>query len=223
MKSGVKGEDFFPQAVAESGLRAVLHQGLIDVWPHWVEKWGDGQTQIRRAAQVYGQWHGAEGGRIQVGLGPHSPYGATELLLRSAATRALEWGTSLHVHLAESEDEVRQIQEAYNLTPAEYLAEGQEVDVKVLEVNRQERRISLGLKQMTEEPWTAAARSHPVGSVVEGKVTKLTNFGAFVEIEKGVEGLLHVSDLSWTERVSHPADRLVEKDARRSASVYARP
>jgi len=111
-----------PRAVAESGLRAVLHQGLIDAWPHWVEKWGDGQTQIRRAARVYGEWHGAEEGRIQVGLGPHSPYGATELLLRSAATRALEWGTSLHVHLAESEDEVRQIQETYGLTPAEYLA-----------------------------------------------------------------------------------------------------
>ena len=111
-----------PQAVLESGLRAVLHQGLVDAWPHWVEKWGDGGTQVRRAADVFRAWHGAGEGRIQVGLGPHSPYGASELLLRSAATRALEWGATLHIHLAETEEEVRQVQEVHGLTPVQYLA-----------------------------------------------------------------------------------------------------
>ncbi|MGQ9584315.1 MAG: amidohydrolase [Anaerolineae bacterium] len=114
--------DSVPRAVSESGLRAVLHQGLVDAWPHWVEKWGDGQAQIRRASQVFRDWHGAGGGRIQVGLGPHSPYGAGELLLRSAASRAQEWGATLHVHLAESEDEMRQMWATYGLTPTKYLA-----------------------------------------------------------------------------------------------------
>jgi len=96
--------------------------------------------------------------------------------------------------------------------PADYLGEGQEVDVKVLEVNRGERRISLGLKQMGEEPWSDVTTQHPVGSVLEGRVTKLTNFGAFVEIEKGVEGLLHVSDFSWTDRINHPSEKVAEGD-----------
>lgn len=111
-----------PQAVLESGLRAVLYQGLVDAWPHWVETWGDGAAQIRRAAEVFRAWHGVGEGRIQVGLGPHSPYGASELLLRQAAARALEWGSPLHVHLAETAEEVRQIQEEHRLTPTAYLA-----------------------------------------------------------------------------------------------------
>lgn len=97
-------------------------------------------------------------------------------------------------------------------TPGDYLVEGQEVDVKVLDVNRSERRISLGLKQMGEEPWQQVTRKFHEGDIVPGKVTKLTSFGAFVELEKGVEGLLHVSDFSWTERVGHPSERVAEGD-----------
>ena len=96
--------------------------------------------------------------------------------------------------------------------PGDYIVEGQDVDVKVLEVNRTERRISLGLKQMGEEPWIDVTNNYPIGTTLEGKVTKLTNFGAFVEIDKGVEGLLHVSDFSWTERVNHPSEKVTEGD-----------
>ncbi len=94
--------------------------------------------------------------------------------------------------------------------PAEVVSEGQEVDVKVLDIDKRERRISLGLKQMEEDPWCVTMKKYPVGSVVEGRITRLTPFGAFVEIEDGIEGLLHVSDISWTERVEHPQDKLSE-------------
>ena len=96
--------------------------------------------------------------------------------------------------------------------PSDYIAEGSEIDIKILEVNKEERRISLGLKQMADEPWSEVAGNLPIGTVTEGVVNKLTNFGAFIEIGKGVEGLLHVSDFSWTERINHPSEKLSEGD-----------
>lgn len=96
--------------------------------------------------------------------------------------------------------------------PSDYLAEDSEIDVKILEVTKEERRISLGLKQMAEEPWQELSGNLAIGTITEGVVTKLTNFGAFIEIEKGVEGLLHVSDFSWTERINHPSEKVAEGD-----------
>lgn len=92
--------------------------------------------------------------------------------------------------------------------PSEMLAIGQEVDVVILDVNRDKERVSLGLKQLSDNPWEDIEAKYPVGQQVHGRVTKLLPYGAFVEIEKGVEGLIHVSELSWTKRVARPNDVL---------------
>ena len=81
-------------------------------------------------------------------------------------------------------------------SPSEVLSEGEEVEVKVLGVNKEEERISLGLKQLLPDPWEEFAEKHYEGEVVEGKITKLVDFGAFMEVEKGIEGLIHISQLS---------------------------
>jgi small subunit ribosomal protein S1 len=92
--------------------------------------------------------------------------------------------------------------------PSEVLAPGQEVDVIVLEVNRDKQEISLGMKQAEVNPWTLVKEKYPPGTVVNGTVRNMTNYGAFVEIEEGIDGLLHVSDLSWTRKVGHPSEVL---------------
>ena len=90
--------------------------------------------------------------------------------------------------------------------PHEVVDIGQELNVKVLKLDRDKAKISLGLKQTIPDPWTVAEERYAVSSQVDGKITHLTNFGAFVEIEKGLEGLIHISDLSWDKRVSHPKE-----------------
>jgi small subunit ribosomal protein S1 len=90
--------------------------------------------------------------------------------------------------------------------PREVLAEGQEVDVQVLDVDPQNRRISLGLKQTEPNPWDLVRVNHPVGSLVRGKVKSVTDFGIFVGVSEGVDGLVHVSDLHWTKKIKHASD-----------------
>ncbi|HXG32627.1 MAG TPA: 30S ribosomal protein S1 [Bryobacteraceae bacterium] len=92
--------------------------------------------------------------------------------------------------------------------PSKVVKVGDEVEAVVLAVQPRERRISLGLKQLEPDPWTTVESRYSVGSVVEGRVRKLVDFGAFVEIEEGIDGLVHVSDLSWTKRVKHPSEVL---------------
>lgn len=92
--------------------------------------------------------------------------------------------------------------------PSELLKIGQEVEVVVLEIDREKERVSLGLKQKAENPWERITEKYPPGTVVKGKVTTLLPYGAFVELEPGVEGLLHVSELSWTKRISKPSEVL---------------
>ena len=92
--------------------------------------------------------------------------------------------------------------------PSEMVAVGQQLEVQILEVNREKERVSLGLKQMQSNPWENIEARYPVGQQVRGKVTKLVAYGAFVEVEEGVEGLVHVSELSWTKRIARPADVL---------------
>ena len=96
--------------------------------------------------------------------------------------------------------------------PSEMLKVGQELDVMVLDVDQEKERISLGLKQTTENPWTTISTQFPVGSRVKGKVVKLAAYGAFVEIAPGIEGLVHISEFSWTKRVARPQDMLQEGD-----------
>jgi small subunit ribosomal protein S1 len=92
--------------------------------------------------------------------------------------------------------------------PSEVVTQGQKVRVKVLEINKDKQEISLGMKQVEENPWERVAEKYPPGSVVEGKVRNIANYGAFVEIEEGIDGLLHVSDLSWTKKIGHPSEVL---------------
>jgi len=92
--------------------------------------------------------------------------------------------------------------------PSELLKIGQEIDVVVLDINKEKERVSLGLKQTQRNPWDKIEERFPVGATVHGKVTNLVPYGAFVEIEEGVEGLIHVSELSWTKRITRPSDVL---------------
>jgi small subunit ribosomal protein S1 len=92
--------------------------------------------------------------------------------------------------------------------PSKVVKPGDQVEAVILEVHSRDRRISLGLKQLEPNPWTTIDSRYSVGSVVEGRVRNMTDFGAFIEIEEGIDGLVHVSDLSWTKRVKHPSEIL---------------
>jgi small subunit ribosomal protein S1 len=92
--------------------------------------------------------------------------------------------------------------------PSKIVNVGDEVEVVVLDVNRAAKRISLGMKQVEPDPWATIDERYAIGSRVTGKVRNLTDFGAFVELEPGVDGLLHISDMSWTRNVGHPSELL---------------
>ena len=92
--------------------------------------------------------------------------------------------------------------------PSKIVKSGDQVEVVVLELHPKERRISLGLKQLEPNPWSTLSGRYSIGSVVEGRVRNLTEFGAFVEIEDGIDGLVHISDISWTKHVKHPSEAL---------------
>jgi small subunit ribosomal protein S1 len=96
--------------------------------------------------------------------------------------------------------------------PSELFQVGDHVRVKVLKFNTETERVSLGLKQMMEDPWTHAQAKYPPGTVVRGKVVSLKDYGAFIEIEQGIEGLIHISEMSWTRRVKHPSKMLAIGD-----------
>ena len=92
--------------------------------------------------------------------------------------------------------------------PSELLKVGQELEVAVLDINKEKERVSLGLKQTQKNPWDKIEERFPIGTTVKGKITNLVPYGAFVELEEGVEGLIHVSELSWTKRITRPSDVL---------------
>jgi small subunit ribosomal protein S1 len=92
--------------------------------------------------------------------------------------------------------------------PSKVVRVGDQVEAVVLEVKPRDRRVSLGIKQLEPDPWTTVAERYSIGSVIEGRVRKLTDFGAFIEIEEGIDGLVHISDLSWTKRIKHPSETL---------------
>src|SRR5207247_1908847 len=96
--------------------------------------------------------------------------------------------------------------------PSEMVQIGQELEVKVLDIDWERERISLGIKQPEQDPWQTVAEKYPVGTRLRGKVRNLTSFGAFVEIEPGIDGLIHISDMSWTKRVQHPSEVVKKGD-----------
>jgi len=105
-----------------------------------------------------------------------------------------------------------------NLAPSKLVTPGADVDVQVLEVDSNKRRISLGLKQTQEHPWTTVANAHPVGSVVEGEIKSITEFGLFIGIDNEIDGMVHLSDLSWSE-AGEEAIKKYEKGQTVSAKV----
>ena len=102
--------------------------------------------------------------------------------------------------------------------PSKLVKPGDEVETVVLSVNPSDRRISLGMKQLMDNPWENLNERYPAGTIVEGRVRNLTDFGAFIEIEDGIDGLVHVSNLSWTKRVKHPSE-VVKKGEKVKAVV----
>ncbi len=93
--------------------------------------------------------------------------------------------------------------------PSELFSVGDQISVKVLSLDAEKERVSLGMKQLTEDPWASATEKYPVESRVTGKVVSLTDYGAFVELEEGIEGLIHVSEMSWTRKIRHPSKVVV--------------
>ena len=99
-----------------------------------------------------------------------------------------------------------------NVAPSRIVTKGDEIEAIVLEISKEEKRISLGIKQLQQNPWELLEQKYPVGTKITGRIRNLTNFGAFVEIEEGIDGLIHTSDLSWTDRASNPQEMLKEGD-----------
>ncbi len=91
--------------------------------------------------------------------------------------------------------------------PSKMVTVGDEVEIMVLNIETETKRISLGMKQLLPNPWDLVTDNYPVGSVIEGKIKNITDFGVFIGIEEGIDGLIHVSDLSWTERIKHPSEK----------------
>jgi small subunit ribosomal protein S1 len=96
--------------------------------------------------------------------------------------------------------------------PSELVAIGDQIEVQVLNINKEKQEISLGMKQVQPNPWDKVAERYPPGTVITGTVRNLTNYGAFIEIEEGIDGLLHVSDMSWVRKVSHPSEVVAKGD-----------
>jgi small subunit ribosomal protein S1 len=102
--------------------------------------------------------------------------------------------------------------------PSELVQVGDQIEVQVLNINREKQEISLGMKQVQPNPWDKVAERYPTGTVITGTVRNLTNYGAFIEIEEGIDGLLHVSDMSWVRKVSHPSE-VVQKGQKVTCQV----
>ncbi len=107
--------------------------------------------------------------------------------------------------------------------PSKMVKPGDEVDTIILAVNPNDRRISLGMKQLQDNPWEQLENKYPIGATVEGRVRNLTDFGAFIEIEDGIDGLVHVSNLSWTKRVKHPSEVLKKGEKVRAVVLGVEP
>jgi small subunit ribosomal protein S1 len=90
--------------------------------------------------------------------------------------------------------------------PSDILKQGQDIEAIVLGINRDEQKISLGIRQLESNPWDHAESKYPAGTRVKGKIRNLTSYGAFIELEEGLDGMIHVSDISWTRKINHPSE-----------------
>src|SRR6516164_8978018 len=96
--------------------------------------------------------------------------------------------------------------------PSDMIKQDQEIEAVVLGINREEQKISLGLRQLETNPWDRAQEKYPPGTKVKGKIRNLTSYGAFIELEEGLDGMIHVSDISWTRKINHPSEVLKKGD-----------
>jgi len=96
--------------------------------------------------------------------------------------------------------------------PSEIVAVGDEIEVIVLDFDKEKKKVSLGLKQKTEDPWEKIEEKYPIGATAKGKVVNITPYGSFIKLEEGVEGLLHISEMSWTKRINHPSEMLAMEE-----------
>jgi small subunit ribosomal protein S1 len=96
--------------------------------------------------------------------------------------------------------------------PSDVLKQGQEIEAVVLGINREEQKISLGVRQLEVNPWDRAQEKYPSGTKVKGKIRNLTSYGAFLELEEGIDGMIHVSDISWTRKINHPSEVFKKND-----------
>ena len=96
--------------------------------------------------------------------------------------------------------------------PSDMLKPDQEIEAVVLGINREEQKISLGLRQLEANPWDKAQEKYPAGTKVKGKIRNLTSYGAFIELEEGMDGMIHVSDMSWTRKINHPSEVIKKGD-----------
>lgn len=147
-------------------------------------------------------WEAIEG-RYPVGTKVH---GKVVNLVPYGAFIEIEQGIEGMVHVSEL-SWTKRVMKA-----ADVLSVGQEVDAVVLKVDKDEQKISLGIRQTEANPWQRVAEKYPVGSRIKGKVRNFTSYGAFVEIEEGIDGMIHVSDMSWTRKVNHPSELLKKGD-----------
>ena len=106
--------------------------------------------------------------------------------------------------------------------PSEIVRIGDTVDVLVLKVDHEKEKIALGRKQLEESPWEQIENKYPINSRIRGKVVNLVSYGSFVELEEGIQGLVHVSEMSWTKRINHPSDMVNVGDDRNVANRGAR-
>src|SRR5574341_904195 len=107
--------------------------------------------------------------------------------------------------------------------PSNLVSVGALIEAQVLSVDPAGKRISLGMKQVEANPWHTLAGRYPVGSTIEGKVRTITDFGAFVSVEEGIDGLIHISDLSWTRHVKHPSNMLKKGQATKAVVLSIDP
>ena len=147
-------------------------------------------------------WEGIEK-RYPVGQKVH---GKVVNLVAYGAFVEIEGGVEGLVHVSEL-SWTKRVQK-----PSDVLKVGQEVDAVILNFNKEEQKISLGIRQLETNPWEKVRHNYPVGARVRGKVRNLTNYGAFVELEDGIDGMVHVSDMSWTRRINNPAEVMKKGD-----------
>ncbi len=134
-------------------------------------------------------------------------------VVRGTVRTLTEFGAFLDLGGVDGLLHVADMAYARNVKPSDVVKAGEQIEVKILKIHRETRKISLGLKQLSPDPWSLAAEKYPQGSRVKGTVSRVADFGAFVELEPGIEGLIHVSEMSWSKKQVRAADVVKPGDA----------